>query len=105
MTFKRKYDPRYKSFRSAVVKRDKYTCQMCGKKRCKLNVHHIHKYADHPYIRFDPNNGITLCIDCHRSIRNKEKYYAGLFAEKVYRNTKAMSNKKSKKRKKDDFDR
>lgn len=31
-------------------------------------VHHIHKLADYPHLRDDPNNLMTLCKSCH-SIR------------------------------------
>ena len=31
----------YSSRRSAILHRDNYTCQCCGKKNCRLEVHHI----------------------------------------------------------------
>ena len=56
----------YSSRRSAILHRDNYTCQCCGKKNCRLEVHHI---------RFRSNGGtddeenlITLCEDCHKGV-------------------------------------
>ena len=55
----------YRNWRSLVYERDKYTCQCCGKIGVKLNSHHIYSFASYPKLRFDINNGITLCEECH----------------------------------------
>lgn len=55
----------YKIWRDKVYKRDKYTCQHCGK-RGRLNAHHLKSYKEYPELRFTVENGLTLCIDCHR---------------------------------------
>lgn len=57
----------YKDWRTAVYERDNYTCQCCGQRGIKLNAHHINQFADYPEIRYDVNNGITLCVKCHDS--------------------------------------
>ena len=58
----------YSSRRKAVLHRDNYTCQCCGKKNCQLQTHHIifrsHGGTD------DENNMITLCKECHEGIHN-----------------------------------
>lgn len=69
------------ALRAEVLKRDKHTCQMCKKKKKKLEIHHIHKWANAVHLRFDPGNCITLCSSCHFSIRNKEEYYEQFFYE------------------------
>lgn len=71
-------DPRYKSWRKEVYSRDQHKCQMTGcKYRGKrINAHHIRKWADFPHLRFDINNGITLCHKCHKRITGLEKEYA-----------------------------
>lgn len=56
----------YKRWRLAVLKRDNYTCVLCGDSSKELNVDHIKKFADFPELRLDLNNGRTLCVDCHR---------------------------------------
>ena len=47
-----------------VLKRDNYTCKLCGGKD-NLNVHHIIKWSDDPINRINIDNGITLCSKCH----------------------------------------
>ena len=57
----------YKQWRNAVYKRDNYTCVWCGSKESgRLNADHIKPFALYPDLRFDINNGRTLCIDCHK---------------------------------------
>lgn len=76
---KRDYnDEQFRLFRLKVLKRDKFTCQMCNKKGrgAKLNVHHIIKWASASSLRYDENNAITLCVHCHKSITGKETHYA-----------------------------
>lgn len=70
-----------KKFRSQILKRDKHTCQMCRRKRTgrSLEVHHIIKWATSIGLRYDPSNCITLCKQCHYSIRNKESHYIMFF--------------------------
>ena len=55
----------YKHWRDAIFKKDNYTCQCCGKRGGKLNAHHIKPFAQHEDLRFDINNGITLCEGHH----------------------------------------
>jgi 5-methylcytosine-specific restriction endonuclease McrA len=58
----------YKTWRTKVYQRDGYTCQCCGKQG-KLNAHHLYSFASYEELRYDVNNGITLCIDCHDSTK------------------------------------
>ena len=53
----------YSSRREAVLHRDNYTCQCCGKKNCRLEVHHI-KFKSNGGTD-DEENLITLCKECH----------------------------------------
>ena len=55
----------YKHWQSEVFKRDDYTCQCCGKRGGVLHAHHLESFSDNPDLRFDINNGITLCEYCH----------------------------------------
>lgn len=58
---------KYKDWRDAVYKRDNYTCQKCFKSGCYLNAHHIIFWSESKDLRFDINNGITLCVKCHNT--------------------------------------
>lgn len=58
----------YSSRRKAILHRDNYTCQCCGKKNCRLEVHHI-KFKSNGGTD-DENNLITLCKDCHKGVHD-----------------------------------
>ena len=78
---KRDYsDPAYKRWRQQVYQRDNHKCQWPGcDKTKKLNAHHIMIWAHHPGLRFNIDNGITLCYQHHKSIRGLEEIYAPIF--------------------------
>jgi len=82
-------DPVYKSWRRSIYRRDKHQCQWPGCK-CKkrLNAHHIMTWSKYPSLRFDKNNGITLCYAHHNEIRGKEECYVKMFHEIIIRKLK-----------------
>lgn len=85
---KRDYgDPVYKHWRMSVYKRDKFCCQMPGcKSKSRLQAHHIRKWSSASMLRFDIENGVTLCKKCHDSISGKEHLYESLFMEIIRNN-------------------
>lgn len=77
-------DPTYKDWRRKVYNRDKRKCQMPGcDSRYKLQAHHIKKWSTASTLRYEVDNGITLCRSCHDSINGLESHYEALFNEIV----------------------
>jgi 5-methylcytosine-specific restriction endonuclease McrA len=54
-----------KSWRNNIYLRDNYTCDICRKKGGKLEAHHLNSWSIFKDLRFELNNGITLCKECH----------------------------------------
>ena len=56
---------KYEKWCDIVLARDNHTCRDCGAQNVELHAHHIHSFKDHPNLRFDADNGLTLCYRCH----------------------------------------
>ena len=69
------------NLRKAVILRDNCACHECGKKNCKLEVHHIRarRYGGADTI----GNLITLCEKCHQKTEGKEKYFEEKYFNKI----------------------
>lgn len=48
-----------------VISRDMATCQRCGATGVELHAHHKQPFKEYPELRWDVENGITLCFRCH----------------------------------------
>ena len=55
----------YRDWRISVFERDNYTCVICGVKGGKLQADHIKPFSKFKELRYDINNGRTLCFECH----------------------------------------
>lgn len=58
----------YRDWRTAVFERDNYTCQNCSIKGGYLQADHIKPFCLYEDLRFDIDNGRTLCKQCHYAI-------------------------------------
>jgi hypothetical protein len=61
-----RHSTEYREWRSAIFRRDDYTCQECGIRGARLNADHIKPFALFKDLRFDIENGRTLCEPCHK---------------------------------------
>lgn len=68
--YKKHIGTEYKIWRKSVFERDKYICQVCFKKGVELVAHHILSWSKFQDKRFDINNGLTLCVKCHKNTEN-----------------------------------
>jgi len=67
----------YINWRIGVFKRDNYTCQGCGVVGGKLHAHHKIPFSISKDKRLDLNNGLTLCVKCHK---NTDTYLSKVFS-------------------------
>jgi len=76
-------EPRYKEWRGRVFTRDDWKC-VIDNQSCKgqIQAHHILPWRDFPELRYEINNGITLCQAHHPRKRAEEKrlipFFSGL---------------------------
>jgi hypothetical protein len=70
----------YKSWRKQCCDRDNWKCKI-GNGDCngRLEVHHILGFTEHPELRYDINNGITLCHAHHPRKRAEEAKLSPFF--------------------------
>lgn len=63
----------YSEWRMEVLHRDDFTCQDCGIRGGKLVAHHIKFFSEYPELRYDVDNGVTMCRGCHSRFHNSNK--------------------------------
>ena len=70
----------YKDWRRKVWERDNLKCKLsnsdCSK---KIIAHHILGWTKYPKLRYEVNNGITLCRHHHPRKRSEEMRLAPVF--------------------------
>lgn len=73
----------YKLWRKAVYERDNYTCRACNSTKKRLEAHHILPRCNFKHLTFAIDNGITLCLDCHKKTYFKEYDFVAYFEKLV----------------------
>ena len=66
-------------FRKKVLGRDDHICQICGLRDATegfMDIDHIIPRAVAPELKFDVNNGQTVCPNCHRRKSLEQKDYS-----------------------------
>ena len=54
-------------WRKSVFERDKFACQHCfDDTGGNLEAHHLYSWHAHESLRYEVNNGVTLCEQCHK---------------------------------------
>ena len=66
--YQKGFDYGFSSRKEAILNRDNYKCQCCGKKNIRLEVHHI-VYRSQGGTD-NETNLITLCADCHSKVHS-----------------------------------
>lgn len=76
--------PAHREWSLSVKKRDLWRCRIANT-NCKgrLESHHILSWKDHPELRYEVNNGITLCHAHHPRVKAEEKRLIPTFQELV----------------------
>lgn len=74
----------YREWRKKVWLRDNFKCKIANPD-CKgrIEAHHILGYTEYPELRFDINNGITLCHHHHPQKRKDEMELSPYFQQLV----------------------
>lgn len=67
-------DPKHIKWAKAVKKRDEYKCQICDLEGAYLHSHHMNSYDSFEELRFDTDNGVTLCQKCHNRFHDLYGY-------------------------------
>lgn len=77
-------DVAYQEWRKSVWSRDGFICRLrdvnCGG---RIEAHHILSWRNFPELRYEINNGITLCHAHHPKKRAEEEAFVPIFQELV----------------------
>ncbi len=76
----RRNDPAYYEWRKQAWVRDNYKCRMVNQEcNGRIEAHHILGWSSYPELRYNINNGITLCHAHHPRKRAEEKRLVPIF--------------------------
>lgn len=79
-----RHNPLHREWSNQVKKRDNHTCKMKNSECCgKIETHHILSWMCYPELRYQLNNGITLCHFHHPRGKKMEESMRQFFIEIV----------------------
>ena len=77
-------DSAYSQWARQVKRRDNFTCKINNQDcKGKIVAHHILTWKDYPELRYNINNGITLCHAHHPKKRAEEKLLVPILKELI----------------------
>ncbi len=77
-------DMAYKEWRKQVWLRDNFKCKIANPDCCgRIEAHHILGWVNYPELRYEVNNGITLCHFHHPRKRKDEMILSPYFQELI----------------------
>ena len=86
MTFQEQIkDPRWQKKRLSMLKRDKFTCNVCKSTTKSLNVHHKYYEKGKLYWEYPNTVFLTLCEECHTEEHRKLKEYRKDINTRLYK--------------------
>lgn len=74
----------YRQWRLSVFRRDHFKCVACLTKD-RLEAHHLKPFSAFPDLRFDVDNGATLCRPCHNQISRIESQFEDFLRGRILR--------------------
>lgn len=66
--------PKYDRWRDQVLARDYYICNDCFTQGLEVEAHHLFSFSEWEELRFDIDNGVTLCKEYHDKYKKKGFY-------------------------------
>ena len=77
-------DPRWQKKRLEILKRDKFSCQVCFDEKSTLHIHHKYYEGFKDPWEYSDSCLITLCFECHESEQLEKKQYEHLLIKTLY---------------------
>lgn len=66
---------KHRAWKKDVWERDGYECKFCGSNEM-IVAHHIRLWNNFPELRFELNNGITMCNSCHTILHSTGRVFS-----------------------------